>query len=188
MRPEGRKSDRRAAAPRLPVACALALAACQGRGHGPDPLPSNLPPPPPFTSKCESGGADIFISSPGPGPNPGTPPPNEWVLRRRFVTIDFGALEAAAMPGGMVHLELFEDVCFDMVFVHDDRSGPPDIVGWIGSIPGDPSSTVALAWHRGVLSGMIASRRASPRSYEVSPAGAPVHAIYEIDERELPPP
>src|SRR6266508_6946254 len=51
MRPEGRKSDRRAAAPRLPVACALALAACQGRGHGPDPLPSNLPPPPPFTSK-----------------------------------------------------------------------------------------------------------------------------------------
>jgi len=77
------------------------------------------------------------------------------VLRRRFVTIDFGALEAAAAPGGVVRLRLFEDVCFDVVFVHDDRSGPPDIFSWIGSIPGDPSSTVVLAWLRGVLSGSI---------------------------------
>jgi|SRR6266516_4734515 len=174
------------------VVSTLSLASCQGQGEitKPDPV---LSPPPPYTSACVSEGRNMFTptTSPGPDPASGTPP-KEWVLRSRFVTINFDILTAASTPGDAVRLNLFGDICFDAVLKRTDTSGPsPDLRSWVGSIPGDEFSTVALSFFpQGPLSGTISAPIASPRWYLVHVADAPahtIHAIYEIDQRKVPP-
>lgn len=153
----------------------------------PDPPPSDLPPPPPFTKSCTSEGKDVFVAAPGPGTGPSAGPP-AGVLRSRFATINFDVLNAAATPGDVVRLNLFDDVCFDAVLERIGRSGPAGGLAWVGSIPGEQFSGVTLAYGGGNLSGTISALSASPRSYLVRVGGEPVHAIYEIDQRMLPSP
>src|SRR5258706_2490436 len=83
------------------LAGAVSLASCQGEGDITKPNPV-LSPPPPYTSACVSEGKELFAPSAGPGSNSGLRYPKEWVLRSRFVTINFDVLTAAATPGDVV--------------------------------------------------------------------------------------
>jgi len=100
--------------------------------------------------------------------------------------VNFDVLTAAATPGDVVRLNLFEDVCFDAVLERIGRSGPSELPVWLGSVRGEQFSSLALGFGDGILTGTISVPSASPRTYEVLPGGAPVHAIYEIDRRKVP--
>ena len=169
---------------RASVACTLLLAACQGNVIVDTP-PSDLPPPPPFTKNCVSEGRYVFAAASGPGPGPASMPPL-GVLRSRLVSINLDVVIAAAAPGDPVRLNLFDDICFDATLERFDRSGPPDYQVWVGSIPGDQFSTVALAFGNGAFYGTVNSPSAAPRANEVSLAGDPVYTIYEFDIRKQP--
>ena len=105
-----------------------------------------------------------------------TRPPD--VLRSRV-----SRLEAGALTGETLRLELFEDEAIEAV---RDRLVPmgPEGFTWIGHARGDETSSIVLSVLRGVLS---ASLRLASGQYRIRPQGAGLHQIEEVAPSSEPP-
>jgi len=176
---------------RLPVLAVAAWTAACG-GGAVNPSEALLPPLPEFEASCSSAGPELLAPSASPDPAQilGRLPrvPEEWLLRRRFVTVNTAVLPALGGPARGVRLNLFDDVCFDASLMRIQPSGPPTVLTWAGSIQGgEPYSTVFLSSSGPSLVGSVRTRGAYPRSYRIESAGGPVHEVYETDERRIPP-
>ena len=102
---------------------------------------------------------------------------NKAAIRSRSARI-----EPLAMDGDTLLLDLFDDAT--AVAQMDRRRDKPNGTHvWVGHITGVPGSKVVLAERDGVMSGTV---RWGGRLYEISPTGAGLHSIEEIDESLLP--
>jgi hypothetical protein len=92
-------------------------------------------------------------------------------------------LEAKSLSRETLNLELFEGEIVEAVREQVLPLGP-DGFTWIGRSLGDPTSSIVLAVHRGVLSGTV---RTSSAQYRIRPRGAGLYRIDEVAPGSEPP-
>ena len=107
------------------------------------------------------------------------------VMRSRFVTLDPSLLDAARdrNADGVV-LNLFPDVAFHASFVRADDAKYSDYV-WVGTLTGEPGSSVALAVNGRMVVGEVNSPEHG--SFMITYAGDGVHGLHQIDGDALDP-
>jgi hypothetical protein len=128
-----------------------------------------------------------------------TRPVDRWVIRQRFVTVNFGLLNGTprgtgspTVQGDVLPLnlfsfesQLFPDVAITAVRDRVERAAAGTGYVWVGHVQGVGPllGTVTIAVENGI---MYATIRANDALYRVQYAGTGTHVVQQLDERALP--
>lgn len=115
---------------------------------------------------------------------------HRWILRSRFVNVDFDLVARSAGPrerpsgaGAPLPLNLFHGTCY-MAVLERAEGKPPAKFTWTGRVQGVAGSRVILVVEDGVMAAHIT---VAGRVFEVRSLGNGVHAVEEIEQAAFGP-